>query len=362
MSTSSQTGPSLATTWRPQLKHALKTGTAALLAVVCHRALPFMDNVHVSWAAVSAVIVMQSNLGGSWKASGSRLVGTVIGGTIGACVAWLGGTHLIWFWLAVCGTVLLCSSLRLHDALRLAGVTLALVMLSESTTNPWIIGWQRSFDVALGIVVALVVQLLLWPSRADTELRQELGRAIAGCGRLYEAAVNSCLEGKSEPLALDDLRTEVEQRIAKMRSLVEDWENEPLPIRNGDQVLMQLVNQVDEVQHHVLAVDYAATEMGHDSYFRQLESPLKDLADATIATFDWLALRLISTTEHGPPPDPGVPLSTARKGYEQLRKARVGSNFGDDEILRFCTFFFSMQAVSEGLRAMIAVVASSPQR
>ena len=359
MSNSSQRAPSLASSWRPQLKHAVKTGTAAVLAAACHQALPFMGRVPAAWAALAAVIVMQSNLGSTWKASGSGFVGTIIGGLVGATVAWLGGTSLFWFWSAACGAVLLCSSLRLHDAVRLAGVTLALVMLSGTTTNPWTLGWQRSLDVALGIVAAVVVQLVLWPSRADMELRLELGRSVAGCKRLYEAAVTACLQSTFQPLALEELRADVEQRIARVRSLVEDVRYELLPNRTDDTMLIHLVSQVDAVEHHVSAVDFSAAEMEHDTYYRQIESPLKNLACATIATFDWLAKALGTDEKLGLPPDLNAPLSAAKQAEERLRQTRTAANFGDDEILRFCTFFFSMEAVCIALRSMTAALAHS---
>ena len=255
--------------------------------------------------------------------------------------------------------MLLCSSLGLHDALRLAGVTLALVVLSGSTTNPWILGWQRSLDVALGVVVALVVQLLLWPSRADAELRPELGQAVGSCGQLYRGGSRGVFDRpRINPWPLMNCARRSSSGSRESGRLSRIGKTNRFPIATEDQVLMHLVRQVGEVEHHVSVVDHAAAEMGHDSYHRKLEQPLADLARVTGAAFEWLAQALISTAPHGPPPEFGhAALSSARKAYEKLRQARVGSNFGDDEILRFCTFFFSMQAVTEGLRGMIAAVA-----
>jgi uncharacterized membrane protein YgaE (UPF0421/DUF939 family) len=69
---------------RTQVNHAVKSGVAAALAVLGHQLLPLPDKTHPAWAAASALIVMQSNLGGSWKASGQRLLGTAVGALTGA--------------------------------------------------------------------------------------------------------------------------------------------------------------------------------------------------------------------------------------------------------------------------------------
>jgi uncharacterized membrane protein YgaE (UPF0421/DUF939 family) len=152
-----------------QMKHAVKSGVAAALAVLGHQYLPLPDRSHGTWAAVSALIVMQSNLGSSWKASGQRLLGTAVGALTGAVFSGLLGGAALWLGAAVCVTLLVCSWLGLRESLRLAGATLVLVMLSGTDAGPWLIAGERFVDVVLGIVCALLTQSVLWPSRAGAE-------------------------------------------------------------------------------------------------------------------------------------------------------------------------------------------------
>ena len=112
---------------RAQVNHAVKSGVAAALAVLGHQLLPLPDKTHPAWAAASALIVMQSNLGGSWKASGQRLVGTAVGALTGALFTGLLGVNVVWLGAGVCVSLLVCSWLGLRESLRLAGITLVLV-------------------------------------------------------------------------------------------------------------------------------------------------------------------------------------------------------------------------------------------
>jgi uncharacterized membrane protein YgaE (UPF0421/DUF939 family) len=109
------------------------------------------------WAAISAIVVMQSEVGATLAASRDRLIGTAIGACMGAVfVAYVGDT-VPWFGVAVVLTMLICQSLGLDQSYRLACVTVAIVMLVPQTQSPWILAVHRFTEVALGIVIALGV-------------------------------------------------------------------------------------------------------------------------------------------------------------------------------------------------------------
>src|ERR1700690_2864946 len=99
-----------------RLKHAAKTGLAAVLALYLAQFLKLPESY---WAAISAIIVMYSDVSRTMKASWQRLIGTAIGATVGAAFAALFGQQLWAFGLAVAITVLICGLLGFAEASRL---------------------------------------------------------------------------------------------------------------------------------------------------------------------------------------------------------------------------------------------------
>ena len=59
------------------------------------------------------------------------------------------------FMLGVFFLGMLCALLRLPDAYRFAGITLAIVMLIPHTAPAWIVALHRFIEVSIGIVVGL---------------------------------------------------------------------------------------------------------------------------------------------------------------------------------------------------------------
>lgn len=148
-----------------RLKQAAKTGLAAVLALYLAKFLGLPESY---WAAISAIIVMYSDVSKTLKASGERLVGTAIGVSIGGAFAALFGQRIWAFGIAVTLTVLVCALLGFEEAARLAGVAVAIVMLTGHPARPWIAPLHRFLEVSFGILVAVVVSVLVWPARKSS--------------------------------------------------------------------------------------------------------------------------------------------------------------------------------------------------
>jgi len=113
------------------------------------------------WAVMSSIIVMQPNVQETISASLSRLAGTAIGAIAGGLFLDLYGVHIWVFGVAVMIVVLICIFLNLKQSNRLAGVTVAIILLVNHSESPWMTALHRFLEVSLGVVVALLISFLL---------------------------------------------------------------------------------------------------------------------------------------------------------------------------------------------------------
>jgi uncharacterized membrane protein YgaE (UPF0421/DUF939 family) len=145
----------------PILKRALKAAVAAALATIYYKLLNLPEGY---WAVISAIIVMESSVQDSIRLSWFRFAGTAIGAVVGlVSVLVLGATP--WsIGIAILTTTLVCTVLNLPESYRLAGVTAAIVILA-SRTNPGEFALQRFTDVSVGILIALLVSILIFPEK-----------------------------------------------------------------------------------------------------------------------------------------------------------------------------------------------------
>src|SRR5271165_2421981 len=108
---------------------AVKTAAAAGICYWLAKMAGLQDGY---WGSISAIIVLQSNVGSTVNASRDRLIGTLIGAAFGAVFSLLNGS--LWpYLLAVITSMVTCSLLGLKNSSRLAGVTVTILMLVHRT-------------------------------------------------------------------------------------------------------------------------------------------------------------------------------------------------------------------------------------
>src|SRR5579871_2392798 len=118
---------------RRLLIHAAKTALAAALCWWLAMRFGWRDGY---WGSISAIIVLQSNVGATVSASRDRMLGTLIGAALGFAFSLFG--VLPWnFILAVLTAIVVCGLLGLRNSSRLAGVTIAIIMLVQKDGPRW---------------------------------------------------------------------------------------------------------------------------------------------------------------------------------------------------------------------------------
>jgi uncharacterized membrane protein YgaE (UPF0421/DUF939 family) len=167
--------PQNMTTSSANFRLAIKTALAGCLAMYLADVLRLPQPY---WASITAMIVMQANLGAAVKQSWIRFAATAVGAAVSIPFVAYFDQNLFMFGVAVFATVLLCTVLHLEDGLRLAAVTVAIVLLIPHSGHPWVPALNRFLEVSFGILIALLVAEFVWPSSALEDLRRGLAAAF----------------------------------------------------------------------------------------------------------------------------------------------------------------------------------------
>ncbi len=165
--------------WEPESltnswQHSLLTAVAVVICLLLVKLLPLKEGY---WAAISTVVVMQSDVWPTVTAGRDRFFGTAIGAVIGWLTAIIWHGHLLIFGLAVAVSLMACNALGLKSAGRLVGATICLMVLVPADGPKWRMALDRFTEVSLGILTAVTISLLQyhWAKR-----RALFGRAKHG--------------------------------------------------------------------------------------------------------------------------------------------------------------------------------------
>jgi uncharacterized membrane protein YccC len=211
------TGRSWLRRHRPRMWQALRMTASAVVTFALGSVLGLSQGF---WAVIAAIIVIQSNIGGSLKAALEQLVGSLCGAVYGAAIAFAIphqapvtlGLALI---IAVGPLAVLAT---FSPGFRIAPITAIIVLLSTIgvTLGPVGFAVERVLEVALGCAVGLAVSVLLVPARAYGSVLRVAGQVATLLGEQLEALADI---GNRPGFDISALPTEIRQTLGTLETL-----------------------------------------------------------------------------------------------------------------------------------------------
>ena len=178
-------------TWRSAtLRHAVRIVVVVTptLAVTLVRHGPYTH-----WITITLVLVLQPFFATTWQRSLERLGGTVLGGAIAGGLSALMRSQLhVAGVLPVLGAFALAVR-RVSYAVYIAVYTPTVILLVENirpTDVAWHIALARGGFTIAGGVIAVVANMLLWPTWEPDRVRADLDTALAAHAAYASAVLN----------------------------------------------------------------------------------------------------------------------------------------------------------------------------
>jgi uncharacterized membrane protein YccC len=326
------------------LIHAAKTALAAALCWWIALRFGLRDGY---WGSISAIIVLQSNVGATVTASRDRLLGTLIGAVLAFGFS-LFGPPMVSYILALLVAIVVCGLLGLRNSARLACVTITIVMLVHREGSRWALELDRVGEVILGIVVALAVTTLVLPDRARLRLRDGLAQEFLSLGAFFEAIFNGFRGTPAKNLA--ELRENVEAMLHGNDQLLDESRHEPSGEgwREGLSLLSEFGRSLFEV---LLALELSVKGSHEDGYPLQLEPALGRLAADVQTGFQHVAGCIQKWQFDEAPKGFNLEEDIADLESRMEEVRHTGKEFSQAEILRAYSVQLHLKQIARLLRA-----------
>ena len=200
------------------MRQAVQTAVAACLAYATSELLQMPQGF---WAVVTAIMVMQANVGASLGQAIDRLLGSLLGVLVGGVFALLlADAHLLRYAGLAAAVLLLAYFSGRRPALRVACVTAAIVILGDPRFGTTLSSaGNRIVEVLIGAVIASLTSLILFPSRAGPSLATHVRQSLPLFFELLGAGVGAAISGRYDEHAVSLLATKVREAISRTNTL-----------------------------------------------------------------------------------------------------------------------------------------------
>ncbi|GAB6168639.1 hypothetical protein JCM1393_10990 [Clostridium carnis] len=146
----------------------IKTAISVFLCLLLFPKDPF-------YAAIASVICMQPTVENTLKAGVNRLIGTLLGGTVGVIMLFLFRYLEISFLLPLFAglgislVIYSCNVVNKPAASSIASIVLVAIMVAPATSNPLMYATRRTIETAFGVVIAILVNKYFNPPKNKKE-------------------------------------------------------------------------------------------------------------------------------------------------------------------------------------------------
>jgi uncharacterized membrane protein YccC len=241
------------------------------------------------WAVLSAVIVIQGSVGGSFTAGVNRLVGTMGGAAWGAAVAAfvphpLSSSMVLALVIAVAPLAVITA---FRPAYRVAPITAIIVLMGSSLqqADPIDSALSRVAEIGLGSAVAIAVALLVLPARAHRLLSQSCARALSLMANLL-AVLERALDGAVDAKALGELQSALRIGLAQAETRAQEAQVERanrLAAEGPDPE--RLVRILRRIRHDTAMLTRILTAPSEEVVSAEMREPLRAVLKALT---EWL--------------------------------------------------------------------------
>lgn len=321
----------------------------------------FLQVPQVLWSVLTSVIVTQLSVGRSVKATLDYFAGT-LGGAVysGAVAALVPHANEIAFLaalaLALAPLALLAA---INPSFSVAPFTAVMVLLAPLIThmNPIESAFDRVLEVALGGTTALMVSLLVLPSRAH-DLAIEAAAAMLD---LMARALRELLAGcarKLDPASLGRIHGGVGQALARLEKIGDEAKRERMTRLASEPDLGPLLRTLLRLRHDLVMIGRAVVAPLPEAVQARLALPVERLTEAAAAYLEQSGAALLARAA---PPLHAV--ETALADYEAeiaaFRREGLLRDLTIDAVERIFSLGFALAQLLQDLRDLERRVAEN---
>lgn len=143
----------------------IKTAISVFICIVVLRL--FTDNSPF-YACIAAVITMQNTMENSIKVGISRMIGTLVGATVGVVLSTIYSNSTILTALGIVLVIYIANFLKKSSSTAIACIVYLAIMVNMKYTTPFYYSLMRVIETFLGIIVAVIVNITVFPPKKET--------------------------------------------------------------------------------------------------------------------------------------------------------------------------------------------------
>jgi uncharacterized membrane protein YccC len=333
-----------------ELRLCVRVTSSAVLTLVIGQ---WLNVPLVLWAVLTAVIVTQSSVGRSLKATIDYFVGTLGGaiyaGAVAAFIPHAGEVALLGVLaIAVAPLVLLAT---INSSFNVAPATAIIVVLAPTITHstPIESAFFRLIEVGLGAVIGLLVSLTVFPERAHALAVESAARMLDLVAQALEDLFAG-FTGTLEATAILPIQEHIGRSIARLDVIYAEVKRERMSQLGSEPDPGPLLRTLLRLRHDLVIVGRAAVVPLPETLQPRLGPPLGRLIAAASSYLRGCATALIGRDVPPPLDATDAAFDAYHAEIAAIRREGLMRTMSGDALEHLFTLGFALEQLHQHFR------------
>jgi uncharacterized membrane protein YgaE (UPF0421/DUF939 family) len=184
------------------MKIGMRSIKTAISVFICLILSKLFNVEYPFYAAIAAVISMQSSITNSLKVGKNRMLGTFIGAVVGLLLALIKPESIILTSIGIIIVIYICNLLKWKGSVSIAGIVFISIMVNLGERDPLFYSINRLADTLLGIIVAMAVNYFIVPPKYIDKINKNCDLLIDKVNALVKQSI--CFGNQIDIKALEE--------------------------------------------------------------------------------------------------------------------------------------------------------------
>ncbi len=331
---------------RAAIRMTIAGGLAFVVPTLLHLPSPY-------WAVMTAILVIQSTVGASLASSLDRLAGTIGGVIVGALVGWLvPSTEPAAVLFALILTLLPLTLLAsISSRYKIAPITavITLIIPHNIGSDAFVFALDRVVEVAIGGVIAIIVSLVVLPSRGHQLFAGSAAAVFRALADVVPQLASQAVDGRADDVHLSDMLAAVDNAMSKLDDAATETRREARLKLSSDPDPDALLLLVGRMRNDAMMLFRSTGRPLSGAPGEQLAPMLTAVAKEASAYLVALATAMESDSPIPAPDDVQKALTLYREEITKVRSAGLSAALSVAEVERLFTLGFALEQMGDDL-------------
>ncbi len=346
----------IAAFWISRRAQARLTARVTIAGVAAFALIHLLGLTQGYWVVLTAVLVVQSSVGGSLKAAIDRVIGTAGGAFYGAAVALVmphGGFVETGAALAV-GLAPTAFMAAYNPGFRIAPVTVVIVLLSATSGAGGIMhyAYARVGEIVLGSLLGLAISLTVLPSRAHGQAAEAAGRVLDLFAGLLADLLETGRQARDHA-AIQQRLAGIRAALGKLDTIADEARRERLSYLSGAPDPEPLLQAVRRIRHDLVIINHA-TIAALPEGAAALAAPMAAIGAGAGGLLRAVAMTLHTAADHPVPEGWEAGFDAFAAALDGVRQAGTLARGTVDEAGRVFALAFALGQLRHNLKELAA--------